>query len=86
MLQLRLLATGFPSRRPGLDDRSGHVVFEVENVVLRWVFSQHFGFPCQFSYQQTLRAHQSSAGGIVAPEVATRTANWAQSHPTHAAA
>jgi hypothetical protein len=53
--QLRRLVAGFPPRRPGFQPRSGHVGFLVDKVELRQVFSDYFGFPCQFSFHQHLR-------------------------------
>jgi hypothetical protein len=41
---------------PGLEPRSGHVVFVVDKVVLRQVF------PCQFSFHRLLHTHRLSSG------------------------
>jgi hypothetical protein len=41
----------FPPRRPGFKPRSGHVGF-VDKVALGQVFSEYFGFPCQFSFHR----------------------------------
>jgi hypothetical protein len=49
-------------RRPGLDPRSGHVGFVVDKATLERVFSEYFGFPCQFSFHQILHTHYLSAG------------------------
>jgi hypothetical protein len=38
------------ARRPGFDPRSGRVGFVVDKVALGKVFSEYFGFPCQFSF------------------------------------
>jgi hypothetical protein len=51
---LRRLVTGFPLRRPGFEPRSGHVGFVVDKVALVQVFSEYFGFPCQFSFHRLL--------------------------------
>jgi hypothetical protein len=40
----------------------GHMKFVVEKLALRYIFSEYFGFPCQFSFYQMLRA----AGQLVA--------------------
>jgi hypothetical protein len=34
----------------GFEPRSGHVGFVVDKVALGQVFSDYFGFPCQFSF------------------------------------
>jgi hypothetical protein len=39
---------------------SSHVGFVVDKVTLGQVFSEYFGFPCQFSFHESLRAHPSS--------------------------
>jgi hypothetical protein len=48
---------GFPPRRPGLEPRSGHVGFVVDKVALGQIFSEYFGFPCQFSFHRLLHIH-----------------------------
>jgi hypothetical protein len=60
--ELRRLVTGFPSRRPGFDPRSGHVGFVVDKVALGQVFSEYFGFHCRFSFHWLLHTHQLSSG------------------------
>jgi hypothetical protein len=40
----------FPPRRSGFEPKPGNVGFVVEKVVLGQVFSEYFGFPCQFSF------------------------------------
>jgi hypothetical protein len=59
---LRRLVAGFPPRRPGFDPSSGHVGFLVETVALGQVFSEHLGFPCQFSFHRVLHTHYLSSG------------------------
>jgi hypothetical protein len=39
-----------PRRRPGVEPGSGQVGFVVDKVALGQVFSEYFGFPCQFSF------------------------------------
>jgi hypothetical protein len=41
---------------PGFDSRSGNVGFVVDEVTWE-VFSEYFGFPCQFSFHQMLHTH-----------------------------
>jgi hypothetical protein len=33
-------------RHPGFSPRSGYMGFVVDKVILGWVFSKYFGFPC----------------------------------------
>jgi hypothetical protein len=40
--------SGFPPRRPGFKPGIGQVEFVVDKVALGQVFSEYFGFPCQF--------------------------------------
>jgi hypothetical protein len=69
--QLRRLVTGFPPRRPGFEPRSGPVGFVVNKVALEQVFSEYFGFPCQFSFHRLLHTyHLSSGAGIIGQTVA----------------
>jgi hypothetical protein len=44
------------------EPRSGHVGFVVDSVALGQVFSEYFGFPCQFSFHQLLLIHDLSSG------------------------
>jgi hypothetical protein len=44
------------------DSRSGHVEFVVYNVALGQVFSEYFGFSCQFSFHRPLLTHHLSSG------------------------
>jgi hypothetical protein len=80
--QLRRLVVGFPPRRPGLEPRSGHVRFVVDEVALGQVFSECFGFPWQFSFYRLLHSHHLSSGaGYNWPVIGRRT-KLTQSHPT----
>jgi hypothetical protein len=55
-----------PPRRPGFCTKSGHVGFMVDKVALGRVFSEYFGFPCQFSFHRLLHTHHlSSRAGAV---------------------
>jgi hypothetical protein len=51
------------SRRPGFEPRSRHVVFVVDEVTLGQVFSEYFGFPCQFSFHRLLHVHHHLSPG-----------------------
>jgi hypothetical protein len=51
--------SGFPPLLPEFKARSGHVEFLVVKVALGQVFSEYFGFPCQFSF--SLNALHSSS-------------------------
>jgi hypothetical protein len=46
--------SGFPPRRPEFEPRSSHVGFVVDKVALGQVFSEYFGFPCQFAFRHRL--------------------------------
>jgi hypothetical protein len=52
----------FPPRRSAFESRSGHVGFVVDKVSLGQVFSECFGFPCQFSFHRLLHTHHLSSG------------------------
>jgi hypothetical protein len=72
--KLRRLVAGFPPRRPRFESRSGYVGFVVGKEALGQVFSEHFGFPCQFSFHQLLHTHHLSSeagtmGQLVAEEL-----------------
>jgi hypothetical protein len=58
------------------------VGFVVDQVALRQVFSEYFGFPCQFSFHYILHAHLSSpsGAGTIDPQVADVPNGL--SHPT----
>jgi hypothetical protein len=62
---LRRLIADFLPRRPGFDPRSGHVGFVVDRVIVGQVFSEYFGFPCQFSFHQLLLTHLSSGAHTI---------------------
>jgi hypothetical protein len=66
--ELKRLAVGFPQRRPGFEPRSGHVGFVVEEAALDQVFSEYFGFPCQFSFHRLRHTRNllSGTGQLVA--------------------
>jgi hypothetical protein len=65
---MRLVA-GSPPRRPGFDHRSGHVEFVADKVALGQVFSEYFGFPCQFSFHHTHLPTGADTIGPVAADV-----------------
>jgi hypothetical protein len=67
---LRRLDAGVPARRPGFNPMSGHVGFVVDKVVLRQVFSEYFGIPCQFSFHLLLHIHPSSSASTICQFVA----------------
>jgi hypothetical protein len=46
------------------EPRSVHVGFVVNKVALRQVFSEYFGFPCQFSFHQLLHIHHHLSSGF----------------------
>jgi hypothetical protein len=50
-----MLVAGFPPRRPGFEPGPGHVGFVVDKVALGQVFSEYFGFSCQFEFHQLLK-------------------------------
>jgi hypothetical protein len=62
--ELKRLVAGFPPRWPGFESRSGHVGFVVDKVALRQVFSEYFGFPCQFAFHRLLHNLSIGAGTI----------------------
>jgi hypothetical protein len=54
-----------------LDFRSGHVGFVVDILALGQVFSEYFGFPCQFTFHRLLHNHRlSSEAGTIGQIVA----------------
>jgi hypothetical protein len=69
---LRRLVADFPPRRPGFEPRSSNVGFMVNKVGLGQVFSQYFGFPCQFSFHRMLHTQHplSSGAGTIGQTVA----------------
>jgi hypothetical protein len=69
--KLRRLVASFPQRRIVFEPKSGHVGFVVDKVALGHVFSEYFGFPCQFSFRRLLHVlHLSSGAGIIGQLVA----------------
>jgi hypothetical protein len=61
-VQLRRLVVGFPPRPTGFELGLGHVGFVVDKVALGQVFSEYFGFLCQFSFHRLLHIHHLSSG------------------------
>jgi hypothetical protein len=59
-----------------------NVGFVVDKVALGQVFSEHFSFPCQFSFHQILHTHLSSGAGTVGQIVAD-VASWQSLTPFH---
>jgi hypothetical protein len=55
-----------PTAAARFEPRSGYVGFVVDKVALGQVFSEYFGFPCQFSSHRLLYTQQllSGAGTI----------------------
>jgi hypothetical protein len=51
------LVASFPLRQPRFDPRKGYAGLVVDHVALGLVFSEYFGFPCQFSFLQLLHIH-----------------------------
>jgi hypothetical protein len=51
------IAQAVSRRLPRFDPRSGYVGFVVDKVELGQVSSEHFGFPCQFSFHRLLHTH-----------------------------
>jgi hypothetical protein len=56
------LVAGYPPWPPGFEPMSCHVGFVVDKVALGQVFSEYFGFPCQFSFHRLLETHHVSSG------------------------
>jgi hypothetical protein len=67
----------FPQRRPGL----GHVGFVVDKVAMGQVFSEYFGFPCQFALHQLLHTHRAIRGWYSIGQTVADVPNGL-SHPT----
>jgi hypothetical protein len=59
----RWLPTASTRFEPG----SAHMEFMMDKVTLGQVFSEYYGFPCQFSFHQLLHNHQylSSGAGTI---------------------
>jgi hypothetical protein len=62
MPYLRRLVAKFPPRRPGFEPGSGYMGFVVDKVAPGQVFSEYFGFPCQFAFHLFLHNHHLSSG------------------------
>jgi hypothetical protein len=56
-------SSGFLSRRTRFEPKSGHFGFVVDKVALGQVFSEYFGFPCQFSFHLLLQIHHHLSSG-----------------------
>jgi hypothetical protein len=52
------------------------VGFAVDKVALGQVFSEYFGFPCQFSFHRLLHTHLSTGAGTIG-----RSIKWTQVSP-----
>jgi hypothetical protein len=63
ILKSRCYTGWFPQRRPGCKPRSGLVGFVVGKVALGQVFSEYFGFPCQFLFHRLLHIHRHLSSG-----------------------
>jgi hypothetical protein len=61
-----------PSRWPRFEQRSGNVGYVVDEVAFGHVFSEYFGFPCQFSFHRLFHIHDhlSSGAGTIGQIVA----------------
>jgi hypothetical protein len=79
--ELRRLVSGFQQRRPGFEPRPVHVGFVVDKVVLRQVFSEYFGFPCQFSFHRLLQARLPFGDGTIGQIVAGVTSGLSLNTP-----
>jgi hypothetical protein len=82
ILYLRRLFASFPPLRPRFAPRSGHAGFLVDKVALGLVCSKHFGFPCQFSFQQMLHNHLSSGAGTTS-QIGDKVPNGLSLTPSH---
>jgi hypothetical protein len=76
------VSAGFLPWRPGFKPTSGYMRFVEENWGLKKVFSEYFGFPCQFSFHRLLQTHHLSSGGWYNRPNSGRRTKWTQSHPT----
>jgi hypothetical protein len=54
----------------------------VDKMALGQVFSEYFGFPCQFSFHQLLHNHPHLSFGAVQYARSGRSTWWRKSHPT----
>jgi hypothetical protein len=72
------------SCQAGFKPRSGHVGFVGDRVVVGQVFSEYFGFRCQFSFHRLPHSSSSSSSSNIRdwysrPNSGRRT-KWTQSH------
>jgi hypothetical protein len=67
---------------PKLEPRSGHVGFVVDKVALGLIFSECFGFPCQFSFRRLLHTHHLSSGAGTIGQLVADVNKWTESCPT----
>jgi hypothetical protein len=71
-----------PSAEAGFDPRPVDVGFVVDNVLFGQVFSEYFGFPCQFSSHRLLHTHYlSSVVGTIGQIVAVVISGLSVTHP-----
>jgi hypothetical protein len=69
---------------PGFEPRSGHVGFVVDKVALRQIFSEYFGFPCQFSVHRLLHTHHHlSSGAVKTGQIVADVPNGLSLTPPH---
>jgi hypothetical protein len=66
----RAIAQAVSRRHPGFEPRSCYVGFVVDKVVHCQVFSEYFGFPCQFSFYRLLHNCLLSGAGTTGQLVA----------------
>jgi hypothetical protein len=57
------------------------VGFVVDKVALGQVFSEYFGFPCQFSFHRLLHIHLSSGAGTIGQLLADISSGLSLSPP-----
>jgi hypothetical protein len=69
----RTIAQAVSRRRPGFEPGSGNVGFVADKVALGQVFSEYFGFPCQFVFHRLFHSHHhlSSGAGAVGQTLAS---------------
>jgi hypothetical protein len=68
--------------RPGPEPGSGHVGFVVDKVALEQIFSEYFGFPCQFAFHRLLyNHHQLSSGASTIGQIVAAVPSGLKSHP-----
>jgi hypothetical protein len=61
---------------------SGHVGFVVDKVALGQIFSEYFGFHCNFPLHRLLQnPHLSSEADTISQTNIGRSTKWTQSHP-----